>query len=329
METEYVNCNLCGKDNWRLLFKAEDKILLIGGKFNLVKCNNCGLVYVNPRPTIKEMRKFYPPEYYARPFGTIKMTDKYKKEMRLIFHNRYKPFSKYKRKGKVLEIGCGDGYFLKFLKEKGYEVMGVELSLYASRYAREVLGLDVFTGTFEEFPAQKKSFDIICLFEVLEHLHNPLSSLHKIKDLLKDDGILVITVPNFSSFQRIIFGKSWHIIDLPRHLYHFTKNTLREMLKRTGLSILMLITVSNINHTNITVGYSESIRFWLREHNLYPSREKVIDLRIRDNTNKSLSPIWKTFLHKAEYILFYPIAVLMNKIEMGDHLYVCAERTEL
>jgi len=330
MEIEYINCNLCGKDDWKLLYKAGDKIWLIGGDFNLVRCNYCGLVYVNPRPTAQEIKQFYPDRYFSRVFGTIKFTDETRRNMERVFENRYAPFSRYKKIGKILEIGCGDGHFLRFLKDKGWQVFGVEPSTFAAKYAGDVLGLNIFTGSIDDFAYTDKSFDVICMFEVLEHLHDPYSSLVKLKSLLKDDGILVITVPNFSSFLRIFFGKSWHIIDLPRHLYHFTGRTIGDLLKKGGYKSLKLVNVSNINYANPAWGYSESIRFWLRDHNLYPSREKAIKYILSHNRDfdfiLNLKPLWKIMLHKAEFLLFYPLARVMDKIGMGDNLYICAQK---
>lgn len=170
------------------------------------------------------------------------------------------------------------------------------------------------------------------MFEVLEHLLNPHSSLLKIRNLLEDKGILIITVPNFSSFNRIVFGKSWYILGLPRHLSHFTKRTIKGILEKAGFQCLKLMSVSNINHTNLTWGYSETIRFWLREHNLYPSREKAIayiESHIKsDIPNRISRPLWKKILHKGENILFYPLAKLMDMIGMGENLYICAKKAK-
>ncbi|MCM8800417.1 MAG: class I SAM-dependent methyltransferase [Candidatus Omnitrophica bacterium] len=330
METEYINCYLCGADDTQLVYIARDIIWDIDGFFRVVKCNLCGFVYVNPRPTIQAIQVFYPPKYFSRISAKVNLSNIYNFKLKKILENRYKPISKYKQKGKVLEIGCGEGFFLKFLKEKGYSVFGVEISEYASNYAREVLGIDVFTGSIADFNPGKELFDIICMFEVLEHLYDPLSILLKIRYMLKDEAILVITVPNFLSFQRILFQDSWHILDVPRHLMQFTKDHLKKMLKKAGFKILALFSMSNLNHLDITTGYSQSLRYWLRKHHLYPARD--VSLKSISSKNYALidkqilKDLLKKVLHKAESILLYPLAGLMDIIGNGDNLYVCAKK---
>ncbi len=329
METEYINCNLCGRDNSRVLFKGEDRTWLVKGQFSLVKCSYCGLIYINPRPTLKEMGRFYPTRYFSRVFEAKRMSKKQFLKMRKVFENRYRPFLKYKKTGNLLEIGCSDGYFLRFLKDKGWNVLGIEPSVFASQFAREVLSLDILTGTLEDFDLKNGSFDVVCMFEVFEHLHNPLSSLVKIKEILKKGGILVITVPNFSSFGRIIFGRSWLNIDIPRHLFYFTEKTITGMLVKAGFEPLILFTASNINYPHVSWGYSESLRLWLREHKIYYSREYIIKHLLshieRGNFDKRLN-YPKAVLHKMEQVLLSPIACLMDMIHLGENLYICAQR---
>jgi SAM-dependent methyltransferase len=227
---------------------------------------------------------------------------------------------RYKGSGSALEIGCGDGYFLEFLKKKGWGVFGVEPSLYACEYAKKNLGLDVFCGILDDFRAKAGSFDLIYMFEVLEHLHDPFLSLCKIKDMLNNDGVLVITVPNFSGLLRKLFGANWHFIDLPRHLFHFSRKTAQLILEKSGFRILSLESVSDINYLDSTIGYSESIRFWLRKRGFYPP--KIID----SDQRKIPSALWKRILHRIEKIIYYPLVKISDMAGIGENLYICAKK---
>jgi len=332
MQIESKSCNLCGSNELHQIYKTGDKIWLIGGDFYLVKCAKCGLVFVNPRPVIQDMGEFYPAKYYSRTFGTIKLTDQYSLEVKRVFNNRFHPVPLFKDKGAALEIGCSDGYFLNFLKEKGWQVEGIEPSQFASDYARSAFGLNVFTGTLDSFVPKENTFDMVYMFEVFEHLHDPRGTLIKIKSMLKEDGVLVITVPNFSSLLRRLFGKSWHFIDLPRHLFHFTKKSIKGMLKEAGFKSLSISTVSNICYSNPSVGYSESLRVWLRDHNLYPPKTIPTDSQLC-NANVDIfadkkKPVWKKILHGVENIIYNSIARMADKVGLGENLYIVAGKID-
>ncbi|MEW6100981.1 MAG: methyltransferase domain-containing protein [Candidatus Omnitrophota bacterium] len=328
METEHIKCNLCGRDDYNLLFKSRDKILSIGPEFNLVRCKNCGFVYVNPRPTPNSLQEFYPAQYFARPFGSIKMTEGYKAFLSGVFRNRYAQIQRFKRKGAALEIGCGDGYFLRFLKDKGWQAYGIEPSDFAAKYARDELNLTVFKGKLEDFPLPAQPFDMICMFEVFEHIIDPYQALLKIREMLSPDGIIVITVPNFASFLSILFRDNWHILDIPRHLFHFTAKTIAKMLQKSGLRALSIKTNSAINHLSPTVGISESLRYWLRSHKLYPSQDKCRARLLLEHKARNLvcgrEHVIKAIFHRLESILFYPLAYFLDKAGRGENLYIVA-----
>jgi len=137
-------------------------------------------------------------------------------------------------KGRVLDVGCGNGALLDELRTRGWEAHGTQVSRSAAAYARDKLGLDVFTGELTDAPYTPVSFDAVMLWHVLEHLEHPTAYLSKCRELLKDDGVLVVEVPHAGSVATALggaWGMNW---DPPNHLWHFTPGTLIKAIERAG-----------------------------------------------------------------------------------------------
>lgn len=237
VELEYVNCDICGEDDTELLFKIKDRAYGLPVEFRVNKCQNCDLVYLNPRLSKREMRRLYPEEHRPRePAITNKM-------LRFIWHSYLRLFAGADLwsledfpKGKVLDVGCGSGRYLKTLKDEGYETHGVEISSLAVEHAKK-LGLNVFTGELREAKFPDKHFDLIIFRQSLEHMHSPSEALKEAHRILKDNRRLVIGVPNASSMEAKMFGKYWYNWDMPGHLYFFSPHTLTLLLEKCGFSI--------------------------------------------------------------------------------------------
>jgi 2-polyprenyl-3-methyl-5-hydroxy-6-metoxy-1,4-benzoquinol methylase len=224
---EQVRCNLCEDDNAKALITTSDLTYGTPGQFTIVRCRNCGLAYLNPRPDASEIGAFYPPNYgehvasaSPNPFALAEAA---------MVHRRCR------RPGRILEIGCAAGYFLGAMRELGWEVAGVEPDPEAARKAASVDGATVKTGILQQGDFENSSFDAVALWSVLEHLHNPLDTMKIISGLLKPDGHLFFGIPNFGSLERKVFGSRWFGLDVPRHLYHFTPSTVRKLLSAAGL----------------------------------------------------------------------------------------------
>jgi SAM-dependent methyltransferase len=138
------------------------------------------------------------------------------------------------RTGKILDIGCGKGLLLNSFQKDGWEAVGIELSQTSARYARETLGLEVYSKNFEECKFNDNAFDVITFFHSLEHLKDPASALRKARNLLTSNGFLVVQVPRFNSFYAKIFRDKWFHLDVPRHLFHFSDNTLSVLMNKSG-----------------------------------------------------------------------------------------------
>lgn len=269
LKQEYTNCNLCGENKTVLYFETEESISQARDKFRLVKCRNCGLVYVNPRPTKAAISRYYPEEiYYAyRPYederkrplkerikglmmeyiGDYPIKNKEKVLIRwiarfsaLIWENSVSVVVPYKRGGRVLDIGCGTGKLLDWLKRHGWQVYGVETSKKAAEYGNS-FGLNIFNGELIEAKFSSEFFDVVVINQVLEHLYDPKGTLREIHRILKRDGMLIVGVPNIDSYEARVFGRYWSLLDIPRHLYHFLLLLLKLLLAESNFNIKKII----------------------------------------------------------------------------------------
>jgi len=327
---KYVKCNLCREDDTKFMFQARDRNIKEKKLFNLVKCKRCGLVYLNPRPDKEEIKKYYPPWYHYRVHTKVVNFEKTKiweTPWREVMQKKVEPILRYKKEGSILDVGCGDGSLLKYMKELSWQTYGVELNQAASQHARDVLGLNVFSGRLEEADYPKDFFDIISLFHVLEHLPDPSGTLKKVRPLLRKNGFLLIEVPNFGSFEALVFRSKWAAIAAPLHTYHFTPRTLSIMLKNCGFIPVELGFIPEL--TKYVMGYSESLRYCLMDWGLYSPLWKRMDPRKKEISNNFSSSTWDNPLHSLEHITFSFFARFMDKIGLGSNLLAVARKKNL
>lgn len=231
----HVACCLCGEDRPRTMFEQPP--------WRVVRCEGCGLVYTLPRLSPEQIRAMYQTAYWtseqAKEFGyTDYLRDRelylatYRMRRHVITRRKPKP-------GRVLDVGSAAGYFLATLKEIGWECHGIELSEYMAQRSRELFGLeDVRSGSILDAAYPAKHFDVISFWDVIEHLENPLPHLQKARELLADDGILVIETQNVASAFARLMGRRWHHYKMAEHLLHFSPKTLRALLARAGFTVL-------------------------------------------------------------------------------------------
>lgn len=231
---EYVVCNLCGSTDAAPLIRDLPDFLLqhkdVSATF--VKCLTCGLIYQNPRPTFVEMAAHYPPAYESYALEPSQKNSSWLlgQAIRYGIGKRCRYVNRYKRSGRLLDIGCATGVFLRGMQATGeWKLYGVEINEYAARIAQEH-GFTIHVGTLKEAAFPNEFFDAITLWDVLEHLHDPSESLREAHRILKPDGIVVIRVPSASSWDAALFGRYWAGLDAPRHLYVFTPQTLQALL---------------------------------------------------------------------------------------------------
>ncbi len=238
---ETISCNLCGSSETVQVYQNLPDYYLNTPcvHVTLVRCSNCGLIYQNPRPTPEEIGKYYEGDY--PPFAAQSFTRKsgWLREKALQYgqKKRIRYVTHVKQGGKLLDIGCATGAFLKSLKaSRSFDPHGVEINPLAAELAR-TLGLDVRTGSLKEAAYSDNFFDVVTMWDVLEHLHDPTANLREIWRVLKPGGALIIRVPNGGSLDARLFSQTWAGLDPPRHLYVFTYTTLVNILENTGFSV--------------------------------------------------------------------------------------------
>jgi len=222
---EYTACPLCGSDDHKLLFERLDHTHYVtNDRFRIVRCRECSMVFVNPRPGREEIKSYYPPEFYD-----VSMAPE-----RLLLEKQSGLEARAKlltglAPGKLLDIGCSKGEFLFWMKRLGWSVQGVEFS----ETPPNVFNMPIFYGRLESAPLTRGSFDVITMWAVLEHVHDPIQTLSLIAELLKPGGRAFVLVPNFRSLPARLMRHD----DVPRHLLMFTPSTLSKAASAAGLKV--------------------------------------------------------------------------------------------
>jgi len=225
------HCILCGGSRRNFLYSQD--------RWQVYQCSDCKLGVLDPRPGNEELTKLYQQEYFQ---------DQYKQELRIDSpemakrldqeKQRLRFFRSLKKKGKVLDIGCGRGYFLLACRNKGYQVEGVDLSADVAAYVRRELNIPVHVGETNDVRIPDGSFDVITMWHALEHTTDPNINLQKARQWLKDDGILVVDVPNYAGHDAVKTWNHWLGWQLPYHLYHFTDESLTALLRKHGFAVI-------------------------------------------------------------------------------------------
>ncbi|WMJ71990.1 class I SAM-dependent methyltransferase [Cytophagaceae bacterium ABcell3] len=205
-------------------------------RFQLVKCTKCGLIFTNPRPPESEIGRYYKSEEY------VSHSDSNKGLINFLYHQVRKFTLKGKTnlinrlsdKGAVLDIGCGTGYFLAACKKEGWEITGTEPDAKAAEIAAKNTNSSIYPNLFS---VPNRSYEIITLWHVLEHIHELKKSMAKVKSLLADQGTLIVAVPNCQSYDAKVYKEKWAAYDVPRHLYHFVPESMEYLMKSEGLEI--------------------------------------------------------------------------------------------
>jgi SAM-dependent methyltransferase len=241
---ESISCKACGSSRKEKLFSKKEKFGLTKQDFCVVSCLDCAFLYVDPRPTREEIPGFYPETYSWQEAGEeISLLSKLVNALEKFYRFHLLRYEAGKvlrftgiKKGNVLDVGCGTGDRLVVFRERGFDAFGVEISSSAV-YAKDKLKLKVVKGDIFDARYPNNSFDIVTLYNVLEHVHDPRKLLREIKRVLKKDGFLVLGVPNSDCLQYKIFKGRWAAFDLPRDLSYFNPKLLSGMLKTEGFEV--------------------------------------------------------------------------------------------
>jgi len=203
----HVACNLCGADEPETLYDA----------LPLVRCRRCGLAYVDPQPSDEALAAVYGEDYFTTPT------------------HAGEPSYIENREG--LE-GFFLGYLLHVAERRGWTAVGLELSDFAARYAREHFSVDIRVARLEDAGLEAGSFDAVVMRDVLEHVRDPRGFLQAARHVLRPDGILALSMPNFASLNALLGGPAWRHLHPEQHLFQFAPRTIDRLLDKCGFEAI-------------------------------------------------------------------------------------------
>lgn len=225
-----VHCILCGRQDWRPhLVGVRD--YLTDERFNIDRCESCGLMMTRSFPDDGGIGRYYPPRYRGNRHGftgTLRVALR-RRAIESCFPREFR--------GRLLDVGCGDGSFAVEMKRRGWDVCATEIDSATVRRLRAD-GIDAKTPTDAEQQGFERPFDAVTCWHVLEHVERPREVAAWAKGQMQPDGVFQATVPNAGSWQARLFGRQWMHLDVPRHRYHFTPVTLRSLLQTAGFTIV-------------------------------------------------------------------------------------------
>jgi len=258
-------CPLCGDTRSRSTITASDRHYGNPGIFTFVECACCGVYFLNPMPTMAYLSTAYPTDYYAYNFAAPDSSKRFMKKVKrclrilLYFHLETKD-PKFLQPGRLLDVGCGNGFFLKPMKEKGWEVHGVEPDNVAAERGRRE-GLDIITGFIDQAHYPSEYFDYVRSNHTFEHVRNPREHLKEIRRIIKPTGYLFIGLPNIRSLAARIFGRYWWYLCPPVHPFGYCPETLGQLLASEGFR------VERVSYNSRFAGIFGSLQSYVNRNN--------------------------------------------------------------
>jgi 2-polyprenyl-3-methyl-5-hydroxy-6-metoxy-1,4-benzoquinol methylase len=273
------------------------------GPFATVECPACQYALTLPQLGDAALARYYPSEYY----DFQGYSDRRRASLPHRLLERFRGWSaehSYRRQpyvldrvppGRMLDVGCGSGDLLEHFATRGWEIYGIDPSASAVAAAAK-RGAHVHQGTLRDQPWQASSFGLITFQHSLEHITDPVGALKRARQLLEPGGLLIVTVPNWASWQRrFLFRGRWSALDMPRHQQHFSPQALQRLAALLGLRVQSVGTTSNVP----VAAYS--LNYVLFGH---------------------LQPGWRVWLSYALGILAFPLVWLGDRVGGGDACYI-------
>lgn len=233
-------CPVCSSKSLTIELNVKD-YFLSKENFNISKCTQCSFLFTNPRPLEKNIGNYYKSEEYISHSnkGTTLINYVYKLARYITLSGKLKLINSITDDKTILDYGCGTGDFLNSCKKNQWKINGFEPEKSARDIASEVNQIEIFS-TLNQLDSIKK-INLITLWHVLEHIPNLNSTLNKLTSKLEDAGTILIAVPNYKSYDAHLYKQHWAAYDVPRHLYHFSQETMTLLLNNHGLKINNII----------------------------------------------------------------------------------------
>lgn len=230
-------CPFCESRATKEYLRAPDWFHLRQKVYKLMRCAECDCVWLADPPAPADMGKHYTEDYHR----VIAKGGETAAETRWQTHREL--ISKYKSGGSILDIGCSSGAFLGTLP-KSWKLFGIEMERATAEKARAATGAEVFVGDVMDAPFASASFDAVTCFDLLEHVYNPRAFLSRVFEWLKPGGIVFIMLPNIDSWEARTLGSYWYGLELPRHLFHFSPRSMRQVMRSLGFEEVSVSTPS-------------------------------------------------------------------------------------
>lgn len=307
---ELVSCPLCGSDRYKMGSATRDFRSGRSFPYHFVDCQICGLRYLNPRPKFVTLARFYPPDYAPHAqLGTEKMALLQRWLIDYGMRKRCRLITSRQQQGTLLDVGCGNGLFLRTLKQRSdWKVVGIDINPETVEYIRAYLGIEAHVGDLRSLCLQASMFDAVTLWDSLEHMPQPAGLLEETWRILKPAGWLLIRVPSLDSLDARLFRSSWAGLDAPRHLIVFSRSTLAQLLQKTGFEVIFAKCLSG-GHSSFEISMQYAELQW-------PRWQRVLSL-------------FRRLLHSAiGRLASYPYFFLMDRIHRGPELTVLAQKKE-
>lgn len=294
-------CPICESLGFSRKFSSTDYIT--GDSFDIRQCRYCKVAVTYPPLSVDELRKYYKNKYYGQRKSFI---ESYINFIRGKLVNKYGPAD---RERSILDIGCGNGTLLLVLKKIGWKISGTELA--PNSYINKEISPYVCRKPIKECRYQDGTFDVVTMWHFLEHINDPLDYLKEAHRVLKKDGKILIEVPNIESWQAIITKKDWFHLDVPRHIFHFSPQSLEILFKKAGFTDI------RTKHTNLTYcvfGYTQSILNFMTK-----KRNFLFDILNGEMTGSELAKNMGTALITAAAIL--PLSAVSFVLYLGEKYF--------
>lgn len=257
-----MNCRICNCSNFKLYAVIK--------KYELLKCKNCKVIFLKNIDEILSSQNLYDKDYFENylyetelDFQSIKATAQYYLNYIQNYFGKINTF---------LDVGAGFGLFVKAFQDLGLDADGIEISKYSVQIAKEKFGIELFNGNLLEFNSTKK-YDLISFYHSFEHISEPIPTIKKAKDLLTENGILWLSLPNVMSLDRIIKKENWNGWSLPYHFFHYSPVSIKNLLKNEGFRQIK-IQKSFLNPLKLVKSKSKSTNFAYENLLTKPSRLK-------------------------------------------------------
>lgn len=264
LASQMVHCPLCDSRSNSLVCKTPNVHMPFFRRIffeRVVRCDACGFVFTNPRPTPAALERYYTDDYALEGLGIPKTLDEFLddsyKEIWFSKDRDLQLVTQRKTSGKLLDIGCASGTFLWLAKQQGFSVHGVEVGRHSADFVRDALGFEVFCGQAEDARFPGNSFDVVTMFHSLEHVPDPRRVVREVRRVLAPGGLFVIVVPNYSAWSSERHGAQWIWLQPQNHYSHFTPQSLQRLLSEEGFAVKLHSEEGRYREAEIRGAHSE------------------------------------------------------------------------